>query len=617
MKKTFLLIIMLLFSGLAMAEYVMYVEQNNTRVRSEKCADVDSIVNAGTVSIFKNSKVYNYDQTLVSLTFEDIVSASDTVKITYGTEVVIENPYPESVMITTSGNHVSVNCVNQLKDVVYKLSGKSDDGSFVIDCPRKFYVVMDNLSLRSQQVVSPVRSFSGSTMTVVLPDGTSSELSDSSADTCNATLRSKGQIVFEGGNGALKVTANAKRAIQSGDYIEFNQGKVTAVSLLGDAVKSNDYFEMNGGELIVEGTGIEVSEGYMVVNGGVISCSSSLADGKLIKVAQDTTVEGSETNGTLTMNGGEIDLTVDGNGSKGIKTDYDIIIKGGTLKGTVSGTIYETINDVSYAAFAKANRYFNMRGGTVDIELKENALGSRGLAADSGINVGGNAVVKINADCKNYTTSGKGKVKPGYGLKSDGNITFDACTVEIVSTQSSNSAVCLNAKSDVGSAIVNFNDEAKVYLESASNVCMTDADNVNFNGGVVVGFSGNGCATGTVRIKSNGGTFVGLGKSSSSAISQGKSLVDKKYITGTSISIAGDGNVFYQSSSSVANGSLTSGCLQIFSPTLKENGNVTYKVGGTINSLDAFHGYSNSGTHQGATGEFNVTIVNATNIVDN
>ena len=68
----------------ALAEYVLYVNVGETNVRSEKCEDIDSIkTNGTTVSVFKASKNYTYDKGEVSLTFEEIVSATDTVKITY------------------------------------------------------------------------------------------------------------------------------------------------------------------------------------------------------------------------------------------------------------------------------------------------------------------------------------------------------------------------------------------------------------------------------------------------------------------------------------------------------------------------------------------------------
>ena len=69
MKKLGLYIVASLFSMAAMAEYVIYVNDGETRVREEKCVDVDSVKLSGLqVSLYKGAKIYQYSNTTANFT---------------------------------------------------------------------------------------------------------------------------------------------------------------------------------------------------------------------------------------------------------------------------------------------------------------------------------------------------------------------------------------------------------------------------------------------------------------------------------------------------------------------------------------------------------------------
>lgn len=597
MKKITTVLLSMAVSSSMMAEYVMYVNQGDLKVREEKCEDIVEIKGKeNTVSIFKNSKSYDYDINNLNLTFEKVQNASDTVVITYGDEAQVVNPFPETVLVTKSGNFVSVKCVNQLKDVVYLLKGTSDNGYFMIESPRKFKVVMDNLSLKSQDAMAPIRSFSSSTMTVVLPDDTKSFLEDSAIDTCNATMRSKGQIIFDAfGNGSLEVKANVKRAIQSGDYLQIDGGNILASSLYGDAVRVNDYLEMNGGTLIVEGTGIDVTGGYALINGGKITCSSSFDDSKLIKVGRDTTKEASLVNGAVRVNGGEIELNVLGNAGKGIKADYDIVISGGTIKGTVSGANYDDGIDNSYACLLKSDRNVLLQGGEVEVNLTEKSLGGRAIGADSGIVVTNGAVLKVMANNNPYVTA-KGKFKYGYGLKTVGDITFSNCKVEIVSNVDLNGPIAVY--SELG--IVNVEKDAYLYAR-ANNNCVK-SKYVVLNGGVLIAVSGTKSID---KITSNGGVYVGISNSYPAAnMYQGTygSLLDSQFPWDGTFAIS-DANsnlkVAFTGETAFSNSNETA-YLQVCLP-MNAGETFNYTFGGTIATGNSFHGFYENATYTGGT----------------
>lgn len=609
MRKSIFTIAALLCASVSFAQssdYVMNIIQNGEKVYTEKCEDVDSIKPLNDkISIFEGSKVKTFDTALTEMTFEEIVAANDTVEIIYGEEVRISNPYEETILISVDGNDVNVNCINQLKDVVYKLSGTSENGCFVIETPRKFTLVLDNLSLKSQGETSPIRSFSSSTMQIVLPDGTSSYLEDSANDTCNATLRSKGQIIFSNeGDGKLTIEAKQKRAIQTGDYLEINGGNIFANSTLGDAVKANDYFEMNGGSLTTTGTGIEIEKGYALINGGAIICTSNEADINMFKVAMDSTIAASAENGTFTMNGGKLVLNVNGDASKGVKAENDIIINGGEIVGVVKGSALELEGDVSYASLMKADNTLQVLGGKINIELDEFAQGSRGLTSDFGITFDGGANVKIIAGCEYYETNG-GKVKEGHGIKTDGDIIFNDCNIEIISTYDENGALCVTTEGDK----IEVNENANVYLYSTSECAAKGANSTLFiKGGTIIAYANSTLekvSLSKMSIAYHSGYYIGIGyelfsNNISSMNSQKGAFADTSYPINSAFQLKDTNGNSVFTFSGMENGSETA-YLQVFAPVLTEGAQLTYNLGGTTSGGTTFHGFSTDANYSGGT----------------
>lgn len=616
MKKLGLYIVASLFSMAAMAEYVIYVNDGETRVREEKCVDVDSVKLSGLqVSLYKGAKIYQYSNTTANFTFEKIVTANDTVKITYQglAAPIIENPYPETILISVDGANVSVNCVNQLKDVVYLLQGTSQNGSFYIDSPRKFSLVLNNLSLVSAGECSAIRSLSGSAMTIVLPNGTASAVADTNLDTCNATLRSKGQILFsEEGNGSLSVFGNAKRAIQSGDYIKVDGGNIVATSTVGDVIKVNDYFKMCGGSLEVRGTGLEVSAGYAFMNGGTLTINSTVEDSKGIKVAKDTTGPDYIGNGSMDIYGGTLNINMSGAGTKGVKAEGDINIYGGTIVGNVTSPYLIEPNDVSYAALMKADKSINISEGQISIVLAKEAIGARGLASDSGITISGKASINILANNDAYLTEksdGTLKAKQGHGIKTDGDVNITGkSTLNIRSAASSYSSYCITANNII------FNESNVSTFYSFSN-CVFNSKTVKLQNGIVVAATGNGFAPGgSSRLAAMGATYIGVGSKNSILYGSTLSVMsDSKYVIGSAISVQDAANnplLIYQSESSDFN--MLVGYLQVASPQFIKDVPFIYSCDGVVLGGTNYHGYMIGSTYSaGASYSFTAGAPNS------
>jgi hypothetical protein len=519
MRKGLLISIALFFTLPILAGHVFYLHSGGEIVEDEKCSDLDSFRFVGGVPTFimEDGKRIRYTVSeLDSMSFEKIVDAanSDTVFVTFqeGTNPIVVNPFADKIDVSIEDGGVFVNSFTQLENVVYSLSGTSSNSYFHIESQRKFNLHLNNLNLTSQGVLSPIRSFAGSSMNLIL-EGVN-VLADTPADTCNAVLRSKGQIIV-GGAGELTINAFAKRGMQSGDFIEFNSGIVGVNADQGDAVKMNDYFEMNGGVLSIKGNGIEIENGYALINGGSIiyknldSKGNYIDDAKGLKCDGDTSLAVSSVNRTVTINGGDITFDVGGDGSRFIRCAGDVVVNGGSISGVLKANSFFDYDkdDDSYSCIIKADRNIQILGGKHVMTVAEEAAGARGLAADSSIIIAGNgSVVNVVLDMKcDYYINKKDKPKAGYGLKTDGSVVLANCDLSIVGSTGEYSAIPLSAYE------LSVNDGAKAELVSyTSNYCEMKGS-IFLNGGQVMTISPN--CTNLVTTYLYGGTMVSLGYS--------------------------------------------------------------------------------------------------------
>ena len=515
MKRSFLFLISLFLCFSTFGAHVFYLHSGGEIVEDEKCSDLDTLRFIDGQALFSmegdEMMVYEIDA-IDSLSFEEILVASDTVFVTFqdGQDPVVVNPLENDIEVTIEEGGVFVNCHSQLENVVYSLSGSSSDGYFHIESERKFTVQLNNLNLASKGVLAPIRSFAGSSMNLELKG--ENRLADSSADTCNAVLRSKGQIVFVG-EGALSVVANSKRGIQSGDYIEINSGTVSVIAPYGDALKMNDYFEMNGGALLVLGYGVEVEKGYMQINGGSInyvnrdSEDKYIDDAKGLKCDGDTLLPITPENGSITINGGLLTFDVGGEVSRFIRCSGDVIVNGGTINGVLNATpFYDSeIDDISYQCIVKADGMIKMLGGNHDLTISEVSYGGRGLVADNSIIFDGGVKLNLNIACspyyKNYDESKKPKY--GYGLKTDYDVIMNNCDVNISSELTANSGI------PVSSYTFEVNEGAKVQLISYSNVFSKVLDVIKLKGGQVITIAPS--CTDMTETTAAGGVMISLG----------------------------------------------------------------------------------------------------------
>lgn len=523
MKKIILSAIALTLGVSSWAQYSMSFHGSDGKVATYNCSDIDSVKSDGVkLKLHADKNVTEIPfASLDSLTFslDAMTAPQDTVFVVYkDSKVEVVNPFKGEIEITTDGAGVTVTSSVLDKDVVFALSGKSSNGYFLIDSEKKFKVVLDDLDLTSTGVISPIRSLSGKGMTFVLRG--KSALTDSANDTCNAVIRSKGQIIFdaESGDNSLTVNAKQKRAIQSGDYIVVDGGKIEATSTLGNCVRTNDYFMMTGGAMVLNEGTLNVTNGYFQMDGGELTIQSSQDDAKLVDIETETLDEEGlplvdATHGAFFMNGGTLKLTASGAGSRGVKADGDVVVKTGRgVLVTMNGpSLYVPGDGVTNATGIKAGGDLQVLGGHIIVNVSSTADGARAIGADGKIVCDGGAVVNVEtaAGQFSYTTEkGTAKTKGSAGIKADGNIELNVCEVTVVSSAASNGAVGVSA---AGSVVVNDGAVVDVKTVSASAVALDEesAGSLLLKGGDLIAVSTKEVAC-DCAISSQGGRLVSV-----------------------------------------------------------------------------------------------------------
>lgn len=266
-----------------------------------------------------------------SITFDVPKFGAPTVTVKYsGSSVTVDIPaYAASYITSTvSGANVSItNTQVSGEETTYVVSGSSTDGSLTINGSYKMTVELDGLNLTSKSG-APLDLECGKRIDLILKDGTTNSLADAASSSVKAALYSKGHMEIKG-TGTLNVSGNANHAIASKEYIEIkNSCTINIVKAANDAMHIGQYFAMNAGTINIDentkGDGIQVevtndasdeNNGQMLFKGGAIYATISHEDCKAIKADSNITITGTY-----------MSINANGNGSRGIQTDGNLVV---------------------------------------------------------------------------------------------------------------------------------------------------------------------------------------------------------------------------------------------------------------------------------------------------
>lgn len=623
MKKIIISGVAMLFSVLAWSEYSMIIHRSEGKLSFSDCESVDSVKCVGA-----NLKLYEQGEDVSEIPFRELDSLTfvdadqlvprDTIFVTFSEgSAKCVNPYQSSVEIKTEGAFVNVNSSAYQKDIVYFLSGSCANGYFAIDSERKFTVIMKDLTLTSNKELPPIRSFSGKTMTIKLQG--KNTLTDSANDTSNAVIRSKGQIVFEESTGSLVVNAKQKRGIQTGDYIEVKSGDITVNSDLDDCVRVKDYFWMSGGKFAINGGGLNVTNGYFRLGNGSFTATSNLEEVEIIEIEselldEDDLVVTDAEHGAFWMTSGVLTIESSAKGARGINADGDVNVYGGKINCVLSGSsVYVNEDGVTNTTAIKADGCINFTGGTHTFSADATAVGARLLNGDLGVNFDNGVSLTLSnaAPSFAYTTyKEESKEKSSSLIKSDKNIVFKQCGVDIRSTATANGAYGI-----VTDGNIEVNDLAVVSIESnsADGIYVDEDQNGKLvcNGGYISSCSDGGRAY-SCPVSSKGGFCVGVGKYKHNGGFAGSSFgtaMDMSYDnTPFQLTDASGKVIFSHKGKFMGGGTMVANKLSITAPQLEKDVTYIYKVGGTL-AGDAIQpsGFVSDGVYTGGE-SFEVTI---------
>lgn len=451
MKKISLFLALILSVTISLAQEKLNIYNSGNVIFDSYVSSIDSIKFDGNVSllyILENEYQIKFDD-IDSITFvyEDPIQPSDTVYIDYkSTYVEVTNGMQSSgVEVVAIGADVVVTANSGLQDIVYYITGQTDDGSLTIASDKRFILTLAGVSI-TNTAGAAIDVTIDKKVIVNLPDNTVSNLVDGSSGVQKAAFNSKGQIVFTEGNGTLNVTGNTKHGINSDDYIRIESGNINILGAVNDGLHA-DYFVMETGNvnIISSGDGIDGSTGYININGGYLT---------IFSVSDD--VAAMKCDSTIHINGGEIEITVAGDQSKGMKSDMGIVFNGGSTSIELSGTaVLEASGsgyDPSYCTALKCDAAIAVNAGSLTIESTSSCLGGKGISADGNVTVsGGEITISLAGDGAIYTnSSGTQDSYSSTCIKSDADVVIVGGTLELTNLGTAGKCVSADGNMTIG-----------------------------------------------------------------------------------------------------------------------------------------------------------------------
>ena len=460
MKKHLALIISVLCGMVLFAQQKMQIFEDGNVTYQKSTSEVDSVKFLGT-NIFVNEK--NGSSQSFSIAGVDsmvFASASDTIFVTFDGSSVSVNDYNwENITYKITGSNIEFTSAQNVKDIVYCLSGSSTDGSFTITPDHAFYLVMHNLRLTSA-TSSPIvinENLDESYTTNVVLKGTST-LNDASTSSFKGCIYAKSKLKFdESSTGILNVYGNAKHAINSSKKTEIYGGTINIKSALSDGLNS-DGLQMYGGALNIENTagdGVDVSEIVEIENGS-LTINSSVDD-----------VNGLKSDSIISIRGGSVNIAMTGAGSKAIKNgNAPLEILGGELILSADGGSFYDGTDYSFAAGIKSEYGVILGGGTTKITSTGEA--AKGISSDNTIEIS-NGTLNIDMTGAPYIVTGD--TTTVAGLKADGEITVAGGNTTITLGSNSTASKGISTKTNLlmTSGELNITNNGGYYSVSSTS----------------------------------------------------------------------------------------------------------------------------------------------------
>ena len=520
MKKRFLLATLIAMAGvLGYAQQTMWVHTGHVHwAYNTDAVGTMPYTSANLLTVLeKGFTLADVDSvTVASETFAD-----DNVLVKYNNtvaDVYVAGNIANHITAQVTGARVAVmQDAEVATEYTYTLQGTSSSGCFYHAGAYKMTLVLNGVNLVNPDSAA-INIQNSKRIAVQLADGTTNTLADGASNTKKAAFLVKGHAEFAKG-GSLTITGNKKHALACNEYMEVKKtvGTITIVSAVADAINVAQYFQMNGGTINIqscgddgiqvdaEDTSLPEEDGHVLIKGGTLTINGSAAGTKCIKAEGNIDIQGGTltlkhtgipvwdadkskikeatgigTDRNLTINGEEavVNITMTGNGARGMKCDSTMTCTAGNIDINCSGGdwAYSTV-DTSSVRCAKADYAFILNGASMKCTtVKDEAVGvhsegtvlvsggtltlntyDHGIKSDYDMEItGGTITYNINGPASKAlkcegnlhisggnisgTVSGGGQTasdqttSASAGIKCDNNVTIDGGTFDLKAT---------------------------------------------------------------------------------------------------------------------------------------------------------------------------------------
>ena len=445
------------------------------------------------------------DESVVKDNMVAVVYNGQTAAITVAGNVA------QYLTITTTGAHVNIEQSSDLaEEITYTLSGSSDDGECYISGSYKATVELNGLTLTNKTPVksgAAVHIQNSKRIKVKVMDGTTNTLVDCASGSQKGAFYVKGHPEFSK-SGVLNVVGNLKHAIKSGEYIELKEATLNVTSAQGDGINCAQYFLMKSGNVNINN----------VTDDG-IQCDIEDTE---VGSTGETADHEDEDSGNIYLEGGQITINTAGIAAKGVKSEGDLIVKGGVIDITTTGNGKWDEEDVKTKAAAclGSDAKVVISGGT--LTLTSTGAGGKGINCDAAFELSGGEVTIVtkgalyyhNGTTENTNYTGNtDNVNSDYyssskGVKADGAITISGGKISVATA--GRNAEGIESKTSIlisdGEVTVNSYDDGinvggdgsdliisggYVYSRAMNNDGIDGNGNVYVKGGLVYAIGAN------------------------------------------------------------------------------------------------------------------------------
>lgn len=570
MKSTIISVItgLLLPAGYSYAQQsVNVVKGNITYSYNTENTNLMNYSNGKTLTILGND--FNLSD-ISKIAVRDMVMDDNTVLIEYNeTEAMLYvagnlTPYVDA---TIKGAHVVVNQSDNVSDktcgeITYILKGNSGDGSFILNGSYKATVELQGVTLTNPSGAA-IDIENGKRIELSAKNGTVNTFVDGKDGKQKSAIYCKGHLEFKG-KGTLNVTGKTGHGIAAKDYIEMKNCTVNVLGAPKDGINCTQYFLMESGTLNITG-----------IDGDGIQVDFKEAEGK--RSEEDT--------GSITIEGGTINMSLGGASAKGLKSEGDCSINGGEIMidNSGPGEWDAEKNKTKAAACVGADGNVCVKGGS--ITLTASGGGGKGISCDGdfvmdagnlNITTSGGALVYNSGTLSQNYTGNLDRINADYksspkGIKADGTVLIKDGTIFIKTTGNNGEGIESKTTLTVNGGNIRvrakddaINSSSHMYINggyidviATSNDGLDSNGNLYINGGVIMAFGAPSPECGldaneeegyTVVIK--GGYILAVGgrnsvPSTSSGSTQPYVSVSGSVSGGSNISIGSDSTTYY------------------------------------------------------------------------